>query len=876
MEFYKEKIDNIIESLSSSKTVGLTAEKVVKNRNKYGANTLSKKRKKSLISRIFDAVLEPMMLILVFALLITLGVNIGKALKSGEANFFECLGIFIAISISTALTVIMEGKSEKAFETLSKLTNSSVNKVLRDGKKLIIPSSEIVVGDIVYLESGDKVSFDARIITCEELRVDESSITGESRAVKKDGNFLANKNMSLSEQKNMLFSGSFITEGLATAIVTSVGDSAEIGKLASDVASKSTLSAPLNEKLQRLGKTVSIFGLVCASFVFILSLLRLILLNEVSFDSVQNIFIESIVLIVAAVPEGLPTTVAISLTLNVVRLSKQNVLIKKLVATETVGAVSVICSDKTGTLTKNQMQVEKLIINGKTVSLDKISNKHFIINSAVNSTAELKENKVIGSSSEGALLSALKKAKIDYNNYRKQAKIVSVTPFSSAIKFMETKLIFGEEETTYLKGAPEVVVKKCNLDEKTAKKILADIEVDQKRGARAIAFAHKMGENYHFDGYALLSDSLREDVIDAVSQCKKAGVKIKILTGDNKQTAKFIADRLEIGSGENLVVLAEDIESLSDEELKRILPSITVIARSLPKTKLRIVKLLQEMGEVVAVTGDGVNDAPAIKHADIGICMGNGSEITKKASDVVLLDNSFSTIVKAISFGRNVYSNFQRFITFQLTVNLASISIIIAYLLLGLESPFSSTCLLWLNVIMDGPLALSLGLENRKLSLEKTKPVRRKSNIITNKMLLRIVIHSLFMCAIVAMQELYNFLNVEVLQERTVVITMFVFFQLFNAINCREVISESSLKGLKNNKLLCVMLVLTLLIHVSLVEFVPAFFESVHLEFLLWLKIIGVCSSVLVFGELYKFIYRKAKKLSVLTKFAIIKKPKLT
>ncbi len=876
MEFYKEKADNIIKNFNSDKTLGLTEEKVRINREKFGSNTLSKKRKKSLVARIFDALVEPMMLILVFALIITLGVNVGKAIKGGDGNFFECLGILIAITISTALTVIMEGKSEKAFETLSKLSNSAVTKVLRNGNKIIIPSSEIVVGDIVFLEAGDKVSFDARLISCQDLKVDESSLTGESHAVKKDEKWQTIKDMTLSEQQNMLFSGSFITEGLASAIVTAVGDNAEIGKLASDVASNSTISAPLNEKLQRLGKTVSVFGLVCAGFVFVLSLVRLIVLNEVSFDSVQNIFIESIVLIVAAVPEGLPTTVAISLTLNVVRLSKQNVLIKKLVATETVGAVSVICSDKTGTLTKNQMSVEKLVIKGKNIALNKLNYEPFIINSAINSTAELKGEKVLGSATEGALLLALKKSNIDYNKYRKQAKILKVTPFSSAIKFMETKALVGAEEISYFKGAPEVIIEKCKIELKTAKKILAEIEVEQRRGARAIAFAHKIGESVYFDGYALLADSLREDVIEAVSSCKEAGVKIKILTGDNKQTAKFIADRLEITSGENSVVLAEDIENLTDEELKKVLPNISVIARSLPKTKLRVVKLLQELGEVVAVTGDGVNDAPAIKHADIGICMGNGSEITKKASDVVLIDNSFSTIVKAISFGRNIYSNFQRFITFQLTVNLASISIIIAYLLLGLESPFSSTCLLWLNVIMDGPLALSLGLENRKLSLKNTHPVRRDSNILTNKMLLRIVIHSLFMCAIVAMQELHNFLNVAVLQERTVVITMFVFFQLFNAINCREVVAESALKGIFRNKLLCVMLFLTLFIHISLVEFVPAFFESVHLEPILWLKIIGVCSSVLIFSECYKIIYRSAKKLPFLTKFAIIKKPELT
>ena len=349
-------------------------------------------------------------------------------------------------------------------------------------------------------------------------------------------------------------------------------------------------------------------------------------------------------------------------------------------------------------------------------------------------------------------------------------------------------------------------------------------------------------------------------------------MRVKILTGDNVETARSIARDLELACGNRNVVTADEIDALSDSELCSLLPDITVIARSSPKTKLKVVKALQRMGEVVAVTGDGVNDAPAVKHADIGIAMGSGSEITKEAGDIVLLDDSFSTILKAISFGRNVYGNLQRFITFQLTVNLASMSIIIAYLIMGFKSPFTSTCLLWLNVIMDGPLALSLGLEQRPLDALKGNIVKRSDDILSKKMMARIVIHSAFMCLIVTIQKLYNFLGAEVGQESTVVISMFVFFQLFNAINCREVLSASVFGSAFKNRLFTITFCATFALHVTIAEVFPSFFGTAHLEFSLWLKIVLVCSSVVAFSEIYKLIYRlfADKKRVKMAKFGVI------
>ncbi len=877
MTAFTKSASEVIKTLESNEKCGLSDKTVKKNEKLYGINTLTKKKSDSIFSRIIKALFEPMMLILLFALVITVGVNLGKVLKGGEGSFLESIGICIAIGISVALTVIMEGKSQKAFEFLQEISSNTVVKVRRNGNIVFIKNNQIVVGDIVILEAGDKICADGRIIKLDNLRVDESSLTGESKAVKKNEKAILSEKTPLAERVNMLYSGTFVAEGSGEYIVTAVGENGEMGKLASSIGEEKAISAPLQEKLSRLGKFISVFGLICAVFVFVLSLIRLILIENVNFESIENIFIESIVLIVAAVPEGLPTTVAISLTLNVVKLAKSNALIKKLVATETVGAVSVICSDKTGTLTQNKMLVDKLVTKAGTFGETSFKDKLIVYNCAINSTAELAENKVYGSKTEGAFLIAMQKSGLDYKAIRKKAEVLSVDEFTSDKKYMSTKAKIDGKIYDFVKGAPEKILKLCNLSERENKQISAKIEEGQNEGKRALAFCHKQGENYIFDGFCLIGDKLRDDIYLAVDSCLKAGIKVKILTGDSLATARAIARDLGLDVSGKAVVSSEEIENLSHEQLKERLKDITVIARSTPITKLNVVSTLQECGEVVAVTGDGVNDAPAIRHADIGIAMGSGSEITKEASDIILLDNSFSTIVKAISFGRNIFDNFQRFIMFQLNVNLASMTIILTYLILGLESPFTSMCLLWLNIIMDGPLALSLSLESRPLNLADRKPVKRDTNIISTRVLLRIVVHSFFMCAVITAQELFNFLNVPIEQKTTVTITLFVFFQLFNAINCREVRSESAITTLDKNKLLLAMLILTFSLHILIVTYLPNFFGTVRLPLSTWANLTLICSSVLVFSEIYKLVYRliKYRKGKEFTKITNIKRKKV-
>lgn len=854
--FFDENCREVAERLNTDAKSGLTTVGVDASKRKHGLNALTVKKEKGIFSRILSALLEPMMLILVFAWTVTFGVNLGRYLKCGEGSFYECIGILIAISISVALTVIMEGRSKKAFDMLKKMGGDVKAKTVRNGETTYVSASQVVVGDVVLVEAGDKIVADGRLIESNSLETDESMLTGESKALKKDCRAVLTESTPLAERVNMVYSGTFVCGGSGKYIVTAVGDKAEVGKIASDLSEKSTISAPLEEKLARLGKVVSVMGAISAVLVFALSIFRLIILGEVSFDSVENAFIEAIVLIVAAVPEGLPSTVAISLTLNVIKLAKSNALIKKLVATETVGAVSVICSDKTGTLTQNKITLERFVANGRFSDAKHFNDRLVALNSAVNSTAELTSDGYRGSKTECALLAALKSSGISYSKLRKSADIVDRTPFSSVIKYMRTVAVIDGKTYDFVKGAPEVVLEKTRLSLKRKSEILYNVSEYQKQSKRVLAFAH--GENgvFVFDGFAVLDDKLRDNVYSSVQSCRSSGIKVKILTGDNIVTATAIANELGVGEGYGRIVSGDEIESMSDEQLKKSVDGISVVARSTPNVKLRVVKALQETGEVVAVTGDGVNDAPAIERADIGIAMGDGSEITKEASDIVLMDNSFSTIVKAISFGRNIYSNFQRFISFQLTVNLSSMCIIIAFLILGLKSPFSSTCLLWLNVIMDGPLALSLGLEPPRDSALMQRPVKRTDNILSVKMFARVAIHAVFMALVVAVQEMYNFLGVSAREKYTVTFATFVIFHLFNAINCREVRKESALKGIFGNKLLVFMSVLTFLLQIIITQFIPNFFGTVALSPLTWLKIVVLCSGVVVLSESYKAVYR--------------------
>lgn len=855
MKYHTAAISDIAKSFNGSETRGLTESQAVENRKKYGENKMSKTKKRGFFARLFSALSEPTLIILEFAWVITVGINVGKFLKSGVCDVYECIGIFVAIFLSVALTMFMEGRSEKAFEMLGATYDRLSVKVIRGGEVKVVPKEEIVAGDLILLETGDKIIADGRLIESAGLCVDESTLTGESLPVKKDKNAIADKNATLAERKNMAYSGTFVSSGTGKMLVTAVGDDAELGKIAKNLGDEARVSAPLNEKLGRLGKKITIIGSVAAACAFILSVIRLALSGNFNFFSVQDCFVEAIVLIVAAVPEGLPTTAAISLTLNVLKLAKSNALIRKLVAAETVGCVSVICSDKTGTLTENKISVEKIF------APDAHSQKAVYINSAVNSTAELKRENgrttFFGSATECALLTEAEKRGYNYKTLRSAQKTDKVVPFNSAYKFMSVE--YGG--VTYLKGAPEVVLTKCKIIDKRSIDYLKAIEKCQKDGKRVIAFASGNDEfSLKFDGYAVISDPVRKGVAAAVDECFKAGIRVIMMTGDNAATATAVAAQLNLLGGGAKVANASELDALSLTQLKKELKTVAVIARSTPQTKLRVVDALKSGGEVVAVTGDGVNDAPAIKHADVGIAMGSGSEITKEASDVVLLDDSFSTIVKAVSFGRNVYRNFQRFITFQLTVNVTSMLVVIISLLIGRQNPFNAVQLLWIDIIMDGPPALTLALETGDKSVMREKPVRRTDEVLTFKMLVKIALHGVYAAAVLIAQYKFDFLCVGSQKVLTSVFCLFVTFQLINAFNCRKIGSESVFRGFLSNKLMVVTFAATFAFQIIITQFFGEFFKIIPLCAADWLKIAATAFTVLIFSELYKLVYRCAKK----------------
>jgi len=867
MVFYDKSANETAKILNSDIDFGLKGKTVDENLKKFGPNVLTNKNKKGFFKKLFVTLKEPMLIILLFAFIVAFGADLGQYLKTRKWDFSECFGILIAILLSVSITMLMERSSKKAFEKLNVMYDKISVKVIRDGKLCIINQNQVVVGDVVLIESGDKIIADGRIIEEVSLRVDESALTGESLPVAKSAQIVDRK-VALAERKNCVFSGTFVSSGNAKIIVTAVGDNTEIGGIARELVEEVNVNSPLQIKLAKLGKTVTIIGAVCASIVFILSAIRLGVSGRFTFNSFQELLISCIVLIVAAVPEGLPTIVAVSLALNMIKLAKQNALIKKITATETAGAVSVICSDKTGTLTQNKMSVVSVCVNEFCMLPEKVVKIDLLQNFVCNSTADLiiKGKKRIekGSATECALLEAYAKSnpRTPYAEYRKRYKILTSTPFSSQTKVMTTTIEYNGEKRVLLKGAPEKVLEACSLTSVQVKKILNDISIHQKLARRVMCFAHADGDKpFVYDGFASIADPIRKEVYKAVNDCKRAGIAVKILTGDNKLTAYAIAKELNLVEDEKQVVNASDLEKLSDKALKNVISKVVVVARSTPIMKLRIVKALKEIGEVVAVTGDGINDAPAIKHADIGIVMGQtGSEITKEAADVILLDDSFSTVVKSISFGRNVFKNLQRFILFQLSVNLSALLLITMCAILGVQSPFNTLQLLWINVIMDGPPAITLGLESINDSLMNRKPIRKTEGIVNVKMLLRIIFNGIYMGVIVLLQYLFNFLNVSSSEQTSATLTLFVLFQLFNAFNSRELGAQSIFKSLTKNKVMLLTFLAVFLVHVFIVQVCYRVFAINPLSFLTWVKTLGTSFSIIIVSELYKLLYKLIKK----------------
>lgn len=870
MEFYDKTAEKTVKALNTSINYGLTAKEANLRLKKYGENSLSRQKKKGFFSKVIDALKEPMLLILAFGFILSLGSCLGEFFKTKHADFSECVGILIAILLSVSITLFMEGSSEKAFLTLNRVYGDLTVKVVRDGTVIVVSQRNLVVGDIVILETGDKIVADGRLIYSENLRVDESMLTGESKEVSKNSEIVCPNFAPLAERQNSVFSGSFITEGRGKMVVTKTGDNTELGAIAKGLKGEEQIESPLKKKLGLLGRTISIIGTIISTLVFVASFIRLSALGNLNFNSIRELFLSCVVLIIAIVPEGLPTIVAVSLALNMIKLAGENALIKKMTATETAGAVSVICSDKTGTLTQNKMTVEKIFSQTKSYKPQELANKMLILNFACNTTANLsKDNKVIGSSTEGALLKALTLSKnaLDYNDLRRLYPVQKRTPFSSKIKYMSTTIKTSDGLVELVKGAPEVIFSLIKQGE-ISKSVFEALDNEKKNAKRVLCFAHKDvkdGEHseYIFDGFVSISDPIRKEAKKAVMDCKKAGIKVKILTGDSKETAFQIAKELGVATSIEEVALSKDLENLSLSALVKTLEKITVVARSTPSIKLKIVEALKKSGEVVAVTGDGVNDAPAIKRADVGIAMGkSGSEITKEASDIVLLDDSFSSVVSAIAFGRNVYLNIKKFITFQLSVNFSALIFVTVCVIAGYPSPFSTLSLLWINLIMDGPPALTLGLSKNDYNLMEKSPVKKNESIVSKVMLLKIIYSAVFIGAIMLLQQFTNFLGAGDSEKKSAIFTLFVFLQLFNAFNAQELSSKSVFSSIGKNKIMLITFSSVFLLHLIMVRRLYGAFGFSKIRYLIIIKAFLVALCVVLVSEIIKLIYRKTKKTS--------------
>ncbi len=882
MDAFTKTRQQVLAELDVSEQKGLSEEQAVDNAVRFGVNQLSRPPRESLLLKIWQSLTEPMILMLVVAALIALGVNYARSLNGEETEYIECVGIAVAILLSVAISLIMEGKSAKAFDALNKIKDDIPAKVFRNGKVRLISQKDIVVGDIVCLQTGAKIPADGRLLESTDLHVEEASLTGESEAVKKDADVVFDDPQTpLAERSNMLYSGTFVTAGAGRMIVTAVGNDTEFGQIARELSRTEKSMTPLQEKLAHLGGVIAVWGVSMAALAFLIQLGVFLYNGTANLSNVSEAFITSIVLIVAAVPEGLPTTVAICLAINIIKMSKENALVKKMVACETIGCINVICSDKTGTLTENRMTVVQVCEHGDMKPPQDVTDPDLLTNFCVNATADIDiENNsytFIGNPTECALLVAADKAGRDYRAVRRSFGVAHVYPFSSETKNMTTVVRGETGYVAFSKGSPEKILSMCDLDAAAREKYESQIVAYQEKACRVIGFAHKeiaacpdfengragIESGLIFDGFVAIADPLRAEVFDAVRSCRKAGIDIKMLTGDNIVTATAIANDLNLLDGDHIAVEAKDIDALNDAQLTALLPKIRVIARSTPVIKMRVVKTLKAMKCVVAVTGDGINDAPAIKNADIGLAMGiSGTEVSKEASDIVLLDDSFSTIVKAIQWGRGIYENFQRFILFQLTVNLSSVVVVLASLIAGFPTPFTALQLLWVNLIMDGPPALTLSLEPIRSSLMNNKPTPRDAGIVTKEMLVRIIFGGLFISAVMMAQTVTNFMGAAPEQNGTVLFTLFVTFQLMNAFSCRELSHESVFKHFFDNKLMLIAFFVTFVLQFVISQYGGRIFGTVPMPAEMWGKIFALSASVIVASELFKAFMAVKSKLN--------------
>lgn len=875
--------------IDKNKRIGLTDEQVKQSREQHGKNVLTPPQRTSLWKLYLDKYRDPIIQILLVAAFVSL------ILAFIEKNFMETIGIFVAVFLATTVGFYFERDAAKKFNLLTALSEEQPVKVRRNGKVMEIPRHDVVVGDVVLVEVGDEVPADGELIVCNDLQINESTLTGEPVAEKSlegggDGAY----------PRNVILRSTMVMNGRGEFVVTAVGDATEIGKVAKKSTEQTSVETPLHMQLDKLAKMISKVGSVVSVAAFFIFLIHDILTNPAwggkdyfyMAEIVLKYFMMAVTLIVMAVPEGLPMAITLSLALNMRRMLKSNNLVRKLHACETMGAVTVICTDKTGTLTQNKMQVSALELKqGDEALLDTAI--------ALNSTAELNDGKPIGNPTESALLLWLDAQGKDYEELRKQVNVLKQLPFSTERKMMATLAEVDGETYLFVKGAPEIVMKKCIIEDRMQKQTAEELDEWQHKAMRTLAFAYKKVEtsimrtsrtstaevvalldanDLQLQAIAAIADPIRPDVPAAVQECRHAGIEVKVVTGDTAATALEIGKQIgvfedepeNIGADGSLtsldqqMITGEQWEALSDEEAYERAKDIRVMSRARPTDKQRLVAMLQKRGEVVAVTGDGTNDAPALHYAHVGLSLGSGTSVAKEASDMTLLDDSFKSIANAVMWGRSLYRNLQRFLFFQLVVNVAALLLVLGGSVIGTEMPLTVTQILWVNLIMDTFAALALASLPPSHEVMKDKP-RKASDFIINKsigfgILFCGIVFFLVMFALLVYCERRGKGGVDV-HELTMFFTTFVMIQFWNLFNAKALMSHhTAFRHFLKDKGMILVLVLVLVGQWIIVTFGGEMFRTTPLSLHEWLLIIGSTSVVLWVGELWRGFKRMIAK----------------
>lgn len=875
--------------IDKNKRIGLTDEQVKQSREQHGKNVLTPPQRTSLWKLYLDKYRDPIIQILLVAAFVSL------ILAFIEKNFLETIGIFVAVFLATTVGFYFERDAAKKFNLLTALSEEQPVKVRRNGKVMEIPRHDVVVGDVVLVEVGDEVPADGELIVCNDLQINESTLTGEpvtEKSLEGGGDE--------AYPRNVILRSTMVMNGRGEFVVTAVGDATEIGKVAKKSTEQTSVETPLHMQLDKLAKMISKVGSVVSVAAFFIFLIHDILTNPAwggkdyfyMAEIVLKYFMMAVTLIVMAVPEGLPMAITLSLALNMRRMLKSNNLVRKLHACETMGAVTVICTDKTGTLTQNKMQVSALELKqGDETLLDTAI--------ALNSTAELNDGKPIGNPTESALLLWIDAQGKNYEELRKQVNVLKQLPFSTERKMMATLAEVDGETYLFVKGAPEIVMKKCIIEDRMLKQTAEELDEWQHKAMRTLAFAYKKIEtsimrtsrtstaevvalldvsDLQLQAIAAIADPIRPDVPAAVQECRHAGIEVKVVTGDTAATALEIGKQIGVfedepenigadGSMTSLdqqMITGEQWEALSDEEAYERAKDIRVMSRARPTDKQRLVAMLQKRGEVVAVTGDGTNDAPALHYAHVGLSLGSGTSVAKEASDMTLLDDSFKSIANAVMWGRSLYRNLQRFLFFQLVVNVAALLLVLGGSVIGTEMPLTVTQILWVNLIMDTFAALALASLPPSHEVMKEKP-RKASDFIINKsvgfgILFCGIVFFLVMFALLVYCERRGKGGVDV-HELTMFFTIFVMIQFWNLFNAKALMSHhTAFRHFLKDKGMILVLVLVLVGQWIIVTFGGEMFRTTPLSLHEWLLIIGSTSVVLWVGELWRGFKRMIAK----------------